>query len=160
MAQQLRAQDQRVALLALIEPSSPPAPSQRPYLHFAGFVFRRVVRRFGHHLRNFLRLESAEKQAYLRLKSKLFANIWALACYTPQRYPDRVTLFMSTESLAKSPQDPRLRWRDFADGGLELQVIPGNHDTITGNNETIIEEAHMQVLAEKLKVCIDQVRAS
>jgi hypothetical protein len=33
--------------------------------------------------------------------------------------------------------------------------IPGNHDTITGDNYTRIEEAHMKDLAEKLRVCID-----
>jgi thioesterase domain-containing protein len=105
-----------------------------------------------------LRLGSAEQQAFLRLKAKLFANRWAVRRYYPQTYPDRITLFLATGSLARSPQDPRLGWREFAEGGVELQVIPGTHDTITGNNDTRIEEAHMQVLAEKLRACIDQVQ--
>jgi thioesterase domain-containing protein len=105
-------------------------------------------------------LGSAEQQAYLRLKSKLFANKWAVRRYYPQTYPDRITLLLASESLARSPEDPRLGWSEFAGGGVDLQVIPGNHDTITGNNDTKIEEAHMQVLAEKLKACIDQVHVN
>jgi thioesterase domain-containing protein len=107
-----------------------------------------------------VRLGSAEQQVYARLKLKLFANIWALARYTPQSYPDRITLFLASESLARSPQDPRLGWSAFAASGLDLQVIPGNHDTLTGNNDTKIDEAHMQVLAEKLRACLDQMQST
>jgi aspartate racemase len=160
MAQQLRAQGQRVGLLALIEPSSPPAPGLRAYFKFARWVLHLLTRRIGHHWSNFVRLGSAEQQTYARLKLKLFANVWALTRYAPRAYPDRITLFMTEESLARSPRDPRFDWRAFAGGGLDLQVIPGNHDTITGNNDTKIEEAHMQVLADKLRACMGTAESS
>jgi aspartate racemase len=158
MAQQLRAQGEQVGLLALIEPSNPPTPGLRAYYSVGASIFRRVMRRFAHHLGVFWLLGSAEQQSYLRLKWKVFANLWALVRYAPQTYPDRIILFLASESLARSPQDPRLGWRNFAGGGLELQVIPGHHDTITGNNDVQIKEAHMQVLAEKLRACIEAVQ--
>jgi thioesterase domain-containing protein len=160
MAQQLRAQGQQVVLLALIEPSSPPAPGLRAYCKFARLILRRVARRMGHHWGHFVHLGSVEQQTYARLKWKLFTNMWALTRYTPQTYPDRITLFLTQESLARSPQDPRLGWSAFAADGLDLQVIPGNHDTITGSNDTKVDEAHMQILAEKLKARMDTLEAS
>jgi thioesterase domain-containing protein len=156
MAQQLRAKGQQVALLALIEPSRPPVPGLRLSYKIAEGIIRRIVRRSNHHLRNLLRIGSAEQKTYLRLKSKLFANMWALAQYEPQTYAGPITLFLTEESLAKSPQDPRLHWSKFAAGSMNLLVISGNHDVITGNN-TRIEETHMQVLAQRLKTCIENL---
>jgi amino acid adenylation domain-containing protein len=158
MAQQLHALGQQVDLLALIEPTNPPFPSFRSYFDFAAMVSRRILRRLGHHWRAFSGLGAAEQQAYLRLKSKLFANKWAVRRYTPRAYSGRITLFLASESLADCYQDPRLGWGKFAAGGIDLQVIPGSHDTITGTNDTRIEEAHMQVLAAKLRICIDTVQ--
>jgi amino acid adenylation domain-containing protein len=156
MAQQLQAQGQQVALLALVEPSSPHVPGLRAYFNLAAVSFRRFVRRFSLHSRNVSQLGSAEQRAYLRLKAKLFANSWALRRYAPEPYPNRIHLFLTSESL-KSPHNPQLDWRKLAAGGVEVREIPGNHNTITGANDTKIEKAHMQVLAEQLSVCIDEV---
>jgi aspartate racemase len=117
MAQQLQAQAQRVALLALVEPSSPPVPGLRSYIKLAASILRRFVRRLGHHSRNVSQRDSVELRAYLRLKAKLVANSWALRRYAPQPYPGRIDLFMAHESLAHSPRDPRLGWRKLAAGG-------------------------------------------
>jgi hypothetical protein len=38
-----------------------------------------------------------------------------------------------------------------------VQVVTGTHDSITGMNDTQIEEAHMQALAEQLRASIDGV---
>jgi thioesterase domain-containing protein len=160
MAQQLRAQCQEVALLALIEPSRPSTPGLQACLKFAGLLLRLLTRRISHHWSRFVRLGSAEQQTYVRLKLKLLTNIWALTRYAPKPYPGRIILFVTEESLAKSCHDLRLDWKALADGGLDLQVIPGNHDTITGNNDTKIEEAHMQVLAENLKARMNALEAS
>jgi hypothetical protein len=40
-------------------------------------------------------------------------------------------------------------------GGAEIHRIPGTHNSITGMNDTPIEEAPMQALAKQLRVCID-----
>jgi len=155
MAQQLQAQGQQVALLALVEPSSPHVPGLRAYFNLAAVSFRRFVRRFGRHSRNVSQLGSAEQRAYLRLKAKLFANSWALRRYAPQPYPGRIHLFLTSESL-RSPHASRLGWRELAANGAKVHEIPGTHATITGANDAKIEKAHMRVLAEQLRACLDK----
>jgi len=157
MAQQLQILGQQVDLLALVEPSPPPVPGLRSYTKLAASILRRFVRRLGRHSRNVSQLSSAEQGAFVRLKAKVVANLWAVRRYAPQPYPGPIHLFLASESPAQSPHDPRLGWCEWATGGAEIHTIPGNHDTITGTNDTQIEEAHMQVLAEQLRVCIDEV---
>jgi aspartate racemase len=154
MAQQLQAQGERVALLALVEPSSPRAPSLGFYLRLAISMVRRFVQRFGHHSRELGDRDSVEQKAYLRLKAKVVANMWALARYAPEPYPGTIHLFLTRGSLMLD-QNPQLNWRRMAAGGVEIHEISGNHDWITGANDTEIEETHMQVLAEQLRACID-----
>lgn len=154
MAQQLQARGQGVPLLALVEPSPPRVPGLRSYFNFATSIMRRSVRRFGHHSHRVSQLSSAEQRAYIRLKVKLIANSWAVRRYAPRPYPGRIHLFLTTESL-RSPHNPQLGWCELAAGGAEVYEIPGSHDIITGNNDTRIEEAHMQVLAKQLRACID-----
>jgi thioesterase domain-containing protein len=55
----------------------------------------------------------------------------------------RITVNYSNDLL------PEVGWRKFVDGELEIYEVPGSH---TG----ILEEPNVQVLAEKLKVCIDK----
>jgi len=154
MAQQLQAQGQQVALLALVEPTPPWVPGLRSYLNFAVSIFRRMVRRFGHHSRNVSQLGFVEQGDYIRLKAKFIANSWALRRYAPQPYPGQIHLFLGSESLGSQP-DPRLGWRELATGGAEIHVVPGTHDAITRTHDAIPEESHLQVLAEQLRVCID-----
>ncbi len=156
MARQLQAEEQRVALLALVEPTPPYVPGLHSYASLATFTLRRIVRRFGHHSRGVSQLRSAERKVYIHLRLKLIANQWALRSYRPHLYPGRIHLFLTDESL-KSPHNPQLGWRKLAIGGAEIHEIPGTHDTITGKNDTPIEEAHMQVLAEQLMVCLNDV---
>lgn len=158
MAQQLQRQGQAVALLALIEPVPPLGPGLRSYMDFVALIGRRFARRFSYHSSNFLQLTPAEQKTYARLKTKLMANSWALRRYTPKPYPGPIHLFLASESL-KAGQNPQLNWQKWAIGGMEVYEISGSHNTITGDNETKIEEADMQVLAGQLKVCIDKALA-
>jgi acyl-CoA synthetase (AMP-forming)/AMP-acid ligase II/thioesterase domain-containing protein/acyl carrier protein len=151
MAQQLLTQGHHVALLAMVEPVSPLVSSWS----IPASILGRFVKRFRHHSKNVPRLSYAERKVYLRLRVKLITNRWTLTRYVPRPYPDRIHLFLTSESL-KFLHNPRLRWRELALGGAEVLEIPGTHDTITGNNDTIIEEAPMKVLAEKLRICIDK----
>jgi len=155
MAQQLHAQGQRVSLLALVEPTPPYARSLGSYVHLAGFAFGRLLRRLGRSAQ-VSQEWATERGLFVRLKLKLVANQWALRQYIPRLYPERIHLFLTAESLA-SGQSPRLGWRAFAVAGVEVHEIPGTHNTITGLDDTPIEPAHMQALAERLKVCIDDV---
>ncbi len=154
MAQQLRAQGQQIGTVAMIEPAPPRGFGLRSVFDYVRLLIRRLLRRIGHHSRSVAQLASLERRDYIRLKLKHNANSWALRRYTPKTYSDRIHLFMTSESL-KSPKNPQLDWRGLSVGGAQIHEIPGTHNTITGNNNTKIEEAHMRALAEQLRACID-----
>jgi aspartate racemase len=158
MAQQLQTQDQKVALLALVEPSPPSVPSFRTYFKLGTSVLRRLVQRFDHLSHSFSK-PTGQWGAYARLKAKLVANMWAVVNYAPQTYPGWIALFLGNESLANSSANPQLGWRDLAAGGCDVHAVPGNHATITRTYDAIPDESQVQVLAEALKVCIDAVMA-
>ena len=64
-------------------------------------------------------------------------------------YPGRVTLFRAIENMGFIDHD--LGWSQLAPGGLEIHDVPG--DTFS-----MLEEPHIQMLAEKLRDCIDRVQ--
>jgi thioesterase domain-containing protein len=69
--------------------------------------------------------------------------------YVLHRYPGRVTLFKAGEDLSEIASDAALGWSDWAEGGVDVQVVPGNH-------ATMVYKPHVAVLAEKLTRCINQ----
>jgi hypothetical protein len=69
-------------------------------------------------------------------------------------YPNRIDLFLTTESL-KLPNNPQLKWQALSTQNVELHEIPGNHNTITGNDDAPIDEKGMKALAEQLQGHID-----
>ena len=73
-------------------------------------------------------------------------HIRALIGYFPQRYDGKVTLFRSRGHPLFSSFDPQFGWGDLA-GEVEVQAVPGAH-------ESILEEPHVRILAEKLKGCL------
>ena len=81
------------------------------------------------------------------------ANIIAADRYSPRLYPGKVTIFFATDWPNPSHDDFRLRWADLAGDGLEVQPIPGNHDSFR-------YEPHVRVLAEKLDICLKRALAS
>jgi aspartate racemase len=82
--------------------------------------------------------------------------------YVPQSYPYRVDYFASSNSLTEfvdekegirktvDRQDLLQCWRELAQGGMEVHLIPGNH-------QNIVDEPNVQVLADTLRSCIDRV---
>ncbi len=81
------------------------------------------------------------------------ANLEAADRYSPRLYPGRITLFWATDWPTPARGDARLCWADFAEQGLELHRIPGNH----GNFRF---EPHVRMLAEKLDVCLKRAHAA
>ncbi|MFQ5610898.1 MAG: amino acid adenylation domain-containing protein [Anaerolineae bacterium] len=156
MAQQLRREGQPVALLAMVEPTPPPAPGLRTYASLAADLLGRVARRVGYHSRRFSQTNAVERGAYARLKTKLVANMWAAAGYAPQPYRGQITLFLTRESLAGGVGDSRLGWQDLAAGGAEVRPIPGDHESITRTGDAAPDEAQIQALAEALRASINQ----
>ncbi|MBD1922211.1 amino acid adenylation domain-containing protein [Funiculus sociatus GB2-A5] len=77
------------------------------------------------------------------------ANSEATLNYSPQVYPNRITLFKTSVQL-KTEQDTSMGWSNLAVGGVEIHNIPGNH-------LTMLKKPHVQVLCEQLKACIEKV---
>ena len=57
-------------------------------------------------------------------------------------YPGRITFFKASETLAGTSADPTMGWSEWASGGVEVHVVPGNH-------ANLMYEPHVEVLAEK-----------
>ncbi|NEU79518.1 type I polyketide synthase [Nostoc sp. UIC 10630] len=174
MAQQLHTQGLEVALLALIDT---PGPGQMPvfleedetailvYILSVGLNIPITVE----HLQQ---MTSDEQLLYfleqmkmtdagivpnfglpeLRHELKLF-NVYvkAMRNYVPQTYSGQVVFFLATERDAYNAQSPELPWLELATSGVKIIPVPGNH--ITMHNLP-----HVQVLAEKLRLKLDEAR--
>ena len=84
-----------------------------------------------------------------RVRNALDKAPWS---YVPQEYPHRIIYFLS-EKLRQVSGDPLAAvgsWCELAIGGVDIRVIPGNH-------LDILKEPHVQILAEQLRDCLDDV---
>jgi amino acid adenylation domain-containing protein len=137
MAQQLVAQGEQVALLAMVETWSPATHRKgrhrSPIVARAGFLAEGVSRQF----REFRKRSLHEKIRYLREKFRVAAEIagtrdlyrgdrlqqardlvmlrnrYAAAHYHPRPYPGRLAIVLSREGTIPVP-DPRLIWKNLA----------------------------------------------
>ena len=71
--------------------------------------------------------------------------------YVLRRYPGRVTLFKASEDLSGNLLDATLGWSDWAEGGVDVQLVPGNH-------ATMVYKPNVETLAEKLAACIERAQ--
>jgi thioesterase domain-containing protein len=55
--------------------------------------------------------------------------------------------------LSGASSDPTLGWSKWADGGVDVEVVPGNH-------ATMVYKPHVEVLADKLRTRLDRIHAS
>jgi oxalate---CoA ligase len=174
MAQQLYAQRQQIALLALFDTYAP------DYLGAASrtvqYKLYHFLQRVDFHLGNILYFKAQDKQIYLRERLKVIqqrlrqhfprfqlqgadptllasvpqvqeANSQAIRSYVAQPYSGRITLFRARRQPPRYPRDPYLGWGKLAAGGIEIHEVPGYHISLIG-------EPHVRVLAEKLKACL------
>lgn len=174
MAQQLLAVGQSVALLALLDariPSSEKIADE----DFETVLLADVVRYFGlsPDLCESLALlpkaeilsrvlEQGKKSGLIpfdieaaqahRLIELCKSDFRASRNYLLRRYPGRVTLFRASEDLSGNRLDPTLGWSDWAQGGVDVHIVPGNH-------ATMVYKPNVETLAEKLAICIDQVQS-
>ena len=79
------------------------------------------------------------------------ANARAARSYAPQVYPGRVTLFKAGERPVEPARDRDLGWGGLSAGGVEVHEVPGNH-------YTMLRQPNVQVVAERLKLCLDAAR--
>jgi thioesterase domain-containing protein len=87
-----------------------------------------------------------------------FIDVYNANCrmnYSPQDIkPTRITLFQASELIERyewndTKLEPTWGWSQYADGSVDIQVVPGSHFTM-------MNQPNVRVLAEKLKVCLEQ----
>jgi thioesterase domain-containing protein/acyl carrier protein len=173
MAQQLLAQNEQIALLALIDSVSRingvdvmKEDRVTHLLRFAlnlGLSLEQLTARQDQpldsgpeeQLRWILKqaqmahlIPSTTDIATLRNLLKLYeTNVLAMFNYTPQIFRGSVTLFKARERLREEIQDPALGWNELVTGGLQIYEVPGNHFTI-------MRRPHLEILAESLRNCL------
>ena len=177
MAQQLKKQGQKVAMLALFDthgaiyyrPSSYRAWASQ---HFSRFLQLEPKKKLPYLLRGIKdRLEKITDKFHKIIGHSLpqvhksstpvviadnrtendkvisIAQRQALVNYIPQVYSGRVILFRSDEQPWWITDDLELGWAGLAAEGLEIHAIPGDHSDIV--------RANVKVLAEKLRAYLD-----
>jgi aspartate racemase len=171
MAQQLAAMGQKVALLTLFDRIGPNIVkskfSYKVYIHLMNlsqlglkekldYIWRQVDwilltdRRIPKPIRKaYSNLHSVQSSPSPHNMDVLEAHLQANSNYVVQAYPGRVTLFRASSGGASSRCTPHGGWGDVALGGVEVYDTPGDH-------MTMFKEPHIQVLAEKLRACIDE----
>ena len=152
MAQQLLAQGEDVELLAMIDVRTAPTlraeesdPNrQRPSSRNP----RRNTQRWLGKISSLL--EDPQSRRFKEVKA---ANDQAYNEYVPKPFPGHVSFFISEKQWARKPYrflpDSPAGWQNLALGGLKLNLIPGDH-------RTMMEEPLVEVMAEKLKACLDK----
>jgi amino acid adenylation domain-containing protein len=177
IAQQLIAKGQTVALLVLFDSTAPGCFTRIP-----------VNQRISHHFDNFLQLgpnyilkkitgkfqwiKNRTKERIQRASFKFSqkhitsfaqthpnqiverANKQAAREYVPQIYPGKVALFRAINQSAPEgwSVDPKRGWGKLASGELEVYEVPGGHNSM-------FREPHVRMLAEKLRVSINNATA-
>ena len=185
MARRLHAQGEKISLLALIN-SAPPNSSYDRFHFNAAFCARflqnlvywsRYVLQLKRGRRwEFLRWKLRAIRTKLLPLSRLFgkaaadfniedyvdlasqpegrrslwaAHVQALFKHQPKPYAGHVTLFRTRGHSMLCSFDHSFGWRELAAGGVAVRIISGAH-------ETIMDEPHVQLLAEELKKSLDE----
>jgi amino acid adenylation domain-containing protein len=175
MARQLHAQGQRVALLALLDARIPTPEENFADEDFEATLLADFVRYFGLSLdgREALArlpkdellarvlgqaktaglvpadIEASQAQHFIELCK---ADFRAARNYSMHRHPGRITLFKASQALGETSTDPTLGWSKWAAGGVEVHLVPGNH-------ANMVYKPHVEVLAEKLSLCLNQAQS-
>ena len=68
----------------------------------------------------------------------------AARTYVPHAYPGRLILFRSRHRPLLQFEDPHVGWSGYAEQGLEIHEVEGNHDSI-------LLEPQVRTVAEELK---------
>ena len=177
MAQQLSAQGERVALVALLDTML--MGHQIPARVRARSVGHYRLRLIDRHVGEIVDLPLKEQVRYLtsslanKIRTKLggppaaasghstalltksIANlqatiVTAMRRYQPKPYDGKVAMFLAEDAPDRTRLDLRLLWVEYATSGLEVHAIPGAHGDI-------LDEPHVGVLASRLRSCLGRV---
>ncbi|MEB3147558.1 MAG: alpha/beta fold hydrolase [Sphaerospermopsis sp.] len=181
MTKQLQQQGHEVALLAVLD-NFAPIEMNKPKDFYLDAKIRlkhiiRVVERLsGQKLevdyQTWKKLNFEEQLNYLReqfndstteqvrgLIEVFDANVqagmsYSFNCLAAEIYPLKIILFQAEEDDTEDtfiPTDITWGWNKVTSQLIEIYTVPGNH-------HTMLNTPHVQVLAEKLKACINQVQ--
>lgn len=177
MAQQLYKQGQKVALLVLFDTFHKTSVkriswNKRAYDHLDNvfkngfdYLLQKIIGKIKW-TSNQLKRKRQSRESTLYIASRItvsaeeantleqHANKIASSNYVPQTYPGKVTLFKSKITSDRiAPEgwyvDPSLGWEELVGGGLEVYEISGDH-------HSMFREPNVQVLVDKLRICIDK----
>ena len=159
IAQQLCAQGEEVALLAVLGDNCIPAWARKGIENSnsafsLAHSFRRTIyyllhSSLGDVFRTAVSEVNIRVNPHLRdTKRVLNAQLWARANYVRKPYSGRVTLFEPRSS--SRPKYLKLTLGGLAEGGVDVQIVPRVYDQL-------LDEPHVQVVAAKLMACINKV---
>lgn len=145
VARKLLRQGQEVSRLILIEPPAvAPTHRTRSYSrYYAGRILYHLARLAhvhpGHWPRYCLRRACTIKRRIASWTMEmmnqpdkvdvLYRMEKAIMAYTPEIYPGRVVLFVASERVQEFEGEKVFGWDTVAAGGLEVRIIPGDHNT-------------------------------
>lgn len=174
MAQQLHAQGELVALLAIFDGRIPTPDVFFPEqdLEAISLVERYFGISFGP-MESLTELPEDDQLAFILEQAKisglvpaeldasqarrfvalLRSDLRATQNYQLRVYAGRITFFKASETLENTSSDPTMGWSDWARGGVEVHIVPGNH-------ANMIYEPHVEVLARKLTECLHEAQTA
>ncbi|NEO77382.1 MAG: zinc-binding dehydrogenase [Moorea sp. SIO4G3] len=175
MAQQLHAEGEKVAVLAMIDTPGPGEMGLK--LENETAIATYIIESLLELDKNFISLNSmpeqgnAEEQVIYALEQakianlvpndfqiqttrniiRIFkANMEAMWNYRPRIYPGKIIFFRAQDRREKyDPEHPEYSWMDLAASGIEIYPVGGNHITMN-------YDPHVQVIAEKIKLYLEQ----
>ncbi|MCA1579781.1 MAG: AMP-binding protein, partial [Acidobacteria bacterium] len=77
-------------------------------------------------------------------------NVHARQNYIGSTYHGRVRLFIAEQRFLKSTENPTTAWAKLVPDGLDYEAVPGDH-------YTMIRKPNARILAERLRIFLDQV---
>src|SRR5215204_983386 len=175
MACQLQRQGQQVALVALFDSITPYTVRFRQEneeaMHVASFAFHlgfspaemanvsEQLLSFSEEIQLKHLFELAQSKgifpkgfnlAQLHHLFKVYrSNNEAALAYRPQACSAPLALFRAAETMDEELRDTTYGWSQLAEGSLEIEVVTGDHFTM-------LEEPHVSLLAQKLRVRLAQ----
>jgi oxalate---CoA ligase len=137
MAQQLRAAGRPVALLAMLDtrlnrvaclPGLTPVQKAAFYLRRAGEYGLRSARTFA--AQGGPRGPVVDPDAPSVMRRVEAVNFQAARRYRPRLYPRPVVLYLARRAVGSSRYATLRGWRYLTREGLDIHVVPGDHDTV------------------------------
>jgi thioesterase domain-containing protein/acyl carrier protein len=170
MAQMLDAQGEKIALLALLDTYGPRSRTLSFFQKFPAYwralkrhkaeerlaYVCRICRFAKHRIQQmfwpmFCHSFLSGQPISLTTKNISIAYDIALLNYVPQSYRGSAVLLRSNEGSAGMHDDADRGWTGIFAGGLEIQDIPGDH-------ETMLQEPHVRKVAACLSKCLHEAQ--